>query len=289
MSDYAKQASPSFTARDALATGDPDKLIAGVLFDAEFDALVTAIASKYDSNDLASQAQAEAEASNTVLMTPLRVANWSNYNAGIVGDLQALADPGSDKLLGWDESENAAIAFAVATGLSFTTTTFGLTDVTAAATRPYKLTSGVWAWDDSVLDRFGETAWVPGTDGFYVSDAGNMEVATLQSLALPIQNAQTNQTLAAADMNSIMVFTGTATLTIDENATVDIPVGCAVVLVMDHATQVLTVQADTAVTLQSIFHPGGTANAADTVQAGGMAVLLHLADDVWQLSGDIAT
>ena len=56
---------------------------------------------------------------------------------------------------------------------------------------------------------------------------------------------------------------------------------------MDHATQQLTVQADTAVTLESLNHPGGTANASDVVLAGGMAVLVQTETDVWQLSGDI--
>jgi hypothetical protein len=59
---------------------------------------------------------------NTVLMTPLKVANWADYNAGIVGDLQALTDPGADRLLGWDESANAAIGFTVSGALSFSGT-----------------------------------------------------------------------------------------------------------------------------------------------------------------------
>jgi hypothetical protein len=116
MSDYAQIT--DFSAKDALASGDPEKLILGSDVDDELAAISTAVASKYDSNDLASQAQAEAETSNVVLMTPLRLANWADYNAGIVGDLQALADPGADRVLGWDESANAAIAFTISTGLT---------------------------------------------------------------------------------------------------------------------------------------------------------------------------
>ena len=75
MSDYTK--TTNFTAKDALSTGDPLKVIKGSYFDTEFDNIATAVATKYDSNDLASQAPAEAESSNAVLMTPGRVANWA--------------------------------------------------------------------------------------------------------------------------------------------------------------------------------------------------------------------
>ena len=47
MSNYTK--TTNFTAKDALSSGDPDKLIKGSLFDTEFDALVTAIATKANS------------------------------------------------------------------------------------------------------------------------------------------------------------------------------------------------------------------------------------------------
>jgi hypothetical protein len=121
MSDYAQIT--DFSTKDALTTGDPEKLILGSDVDDELAAISVAIATKYDSGDIASQAQAEAETSNVVLVTPLRLANWADYNAGIVGDLQALADPGADTLLGWDESANATIAFTLISGELLTTTT----------------------------------------------------------------------------------------------------------------------------------------------------------------------
>lgn len=49
MSDYVK--TTNFTAKDALATGDPDKLITGALFDTEFDDIATASATKQDASD----------------------------------------------------------------------------------------------------------------------------------------------------------------------------------------------------------------------------------------------
>lgn len=120
MSDYTQVT--DFSVKDSLSTGDPLKLIKGSDVDAELDAISTAIATKYDSSDIASQAQAQAETSDAVLMTPLRTAQWADANGGMVGDIQALADPGADAVLGWDDSAGAAIGFTLAAGLNFSGT-----------------------------------------------------------------------------------------------------------------------------------------------------------------------
>lgn len=126
MSDYTK--TTNFTAKDSLPTGNSGKLIKGSDFDTEFDAIATAVATKYDSGDLASEAQAQAETLNTVLMTPLRVANWADANAGMVGDIQALADPGADRLLGWDDSASAVVGFTLGSDFTITGTTISVDD-----------------------------------------------------------------------------------------------------------------------------------------------------------------
>jgi hypothetical protein len=133
MSDYV--VTTTFGPKDALTTNDPLKRIKGVEVGAEFTNIATAVATKYDSADLASQGQAEAETANDVLLTPLRLANWADFNAGIVGDLQALADPNADRILGWDDSAGAAIGFAVTGGLETSTTNLQLanTAVTPAS------------------------------------------------------------------------------------------------------------------------------------------------------------
>lgn len=120
MSDYARQY--DFSPKDALATGDPLKLILGSEADAEFDAIVTAIATKYDSSDLASQAQAQAAASNAVLMTPARVSDWAQANSGILYDLQLLSDPNADRIVFWDDSAGAGAFLSLGTGLAISGT-----------------------------------------------------------------------------------------------------------------------------------------------------------------------
>jgi hypothetical protein len=120
MSDYSK--TTNFTAKDSLSSGDPNKLVKGVDFDLEFDALVVAVATKYDTNDIASQAEAQALSSNAVLMTPGRVNDVLTENAGMLGDIQALADPNADRLLFWDDSAGAVALMTVSTGLTVSTT-----------------------------------------------------------------------------------------------------------------------------------------------------------------------
>lgn len=130
MSDFVK--SQEYSDKDALASGDPEKLILGTDFDVELDAIAVAVASKYDSTDIATQAQAEAGTSNTVLMTPLRVAQLlgtapgGGESAGIVLDLLGLTDPNADRILFWDDSAGAAAFLTAGTGLSITGTTLSV-------------------------------------------------------------------------------------------------------------------------------------------------------------------
>lgn len=147
MSDYILQA--TWSTKDALATGEALKAISGTELGIEFDAIATAITSKYDSTDIASQAEAEAESSNSVLITPSRVGMWADANAGIVGDLHALADPAADVLLGWDDSANAAIGFTLGEGIASSGTAirvllseFSTVAIAAADTIPFYDVSG---------------------------------------------------------------------------------------------------------------------------------------------------
>lgn len=76
MSDYTQV--NDYSAKDDLPpnTGG-EKIIMGADWDEDFAAISTAIATKYDSADLASQAEAEAGAAST-LLTPLRTLQFGN-------------------------------------------------------------------------------------------------------------------------------------------------------------------------------------------------------------------
>lgn len=120
MADYSQV--NDYSAKDSLSTGDPNKLLKGSDVDADLAAISTAIATKYDSADIATQSQAEGESSNSVLISPGRLANWADYNAGIVGDLQGLADPNADRILFWDDGAGTAAFLTVSTGLTLSGT-----------------------------------------------------------------------------------------------------------------------------------------------------------------------
>lgn len=124
MTDYVK--TTNFTAKDALTTGDPNKIISGVDFDTEFDDIATAIATKLDADDIANESQAEGGTSNAVLMTPGRTTDWAQANAGAVADLQALADPDADRVPFWDDSAGALVWGTPGSGLSISTTTISV-------------------------------------------------------------------------------------------------------------------------------------------------------------------
>jgi hypothetical protein len=351
MSDYARAGSGGsthFTDKDALTSGDANKVVVGSQFDAEFNAIVTAVATKYDSDDLASQAQAEGETVNTVLMTPLRVANWADANLGLVGDLQALSsDPAADRLVFFDDTDNTLKFLTVSTGLAISgtnmvtsdggidhdallnfvadehvahsgvTVTAGtgmtgggtidstitlnviggngitanandiaITDQAVSATVPVGLTTGALVWDSSSITELTGSNVSQSADGYLVDDAGVLKVVPYDQNAVIVKNAETTGTLDITDANTIMEFDGTATLTIPLNSSVAFEIGTIIILVMDHATQVLTVTAAASVTLNSVFHPGGAAAASDTVSAGGTAVLMKIGTDEWVLNGN---
>jgi len=153
MSDYTQIT--DFSVKDGLTTGDSEKIILGADFDGEFSALSTAIASKYDSNDIASLAQAQAMLLDTVLMSPLQVSNILSDNGGMLEDIQALADPNVDTLLGWDDSAGAVIGFTMGDGLEFSGATIRLEHLGIGDLEDPN-DDRIMFWDDSA----GAMAWL---------------------------------------------------------------------------------------------------------------------------------
>jgi len=190
MSDYARAGAGGathFGDKDALSTQDADKVIVGAQFDAEFNAILTAVNSKYDSDDIASQAQAEGETLDTVLMSPLAVAYWADNEAGVVGDLQDLTVAGfsaADALLGWDDSAAAAIGFTIGTGLTTTAggalemSLLGLEDLTDPGA------DRIVFWDDGA----GISTWLTVSNGLEIDTTtlGLVDVATSATLPFTI-------------------------------------------------------------------------------------------------------
>jgi hypothetical protein len=129
MSDYTK--TTDFAAKDGLASGNPSKAVVGTEIDDEFNNIATHVATKYDSTDLASQAQAQALTSEAVLMTPHTVNDVLIANDGVLSQLQAVSGTLADGLFGWDSSaaaDSEVILFTMGTGLEFNGTTIEVVD-----------------------------------------------------------------------------------------------------------------------------------------------------------------
>jgi len=200
--------------------------------------------------------------------------------------LEDLTDPADDRIMFWDDSAGLLTWLTPGNGIEITATSLDITDQTATTTNPMILLSGAVDIDLEALTTMEGNA-LAATDTFLVDNGGVPTGIEYQDMGFIVQSAQTTQTLAASDMNTVMEFNGTATLTLPLNATVALPIGSCVIVVVDHATQEVTVTAAGSVTLNSIFHPGGATAESDTVAAGGTACIIKTAADEWYIAGDI--
>ena len=150
MADYSQV--NDYSAKDALSTGNPLKLIKGSDVDAEFSAISVAIASKFDSTDIATAGEAQAGVSNTVVITPARLTAWAQNDAGVVEDLQALSDPNADRILFWDDSAGTTTFLEVSTGLTLSGTTLTV-DVSGFGARTLTAGNGLSGGGDLSADR----------------------------------------------------------------------------------------------------------------------------------------
>jgi hypothetical protein len=273
MSDYTK--TTNFTAKDALTTGDPLKVIKGSYFDTEFDNIATAVATKYDSNDLSSQAQAEAGTNNTTIMTPLRTEQWSAVwaaeNGGMVGDIHGLADPGADQLLGWDDSAGAVdgIPLASDSGLAISATPDIAIDIS------------------SVSASFSGAASIAGADLFLMDNGAggtNTKIA-YQDFGIPVTDDSTTTPFSAADLTYANRWyscsnASAISLIIPANASVAYPIGTVFYVYQAGAGQVTV-----SVTSDTLRSPNG----AKTSQQYALISVTKVAATTWVVTGDTSS
>ena len=193
MSDYTQV--NDYSAKDALSTGNPLKIIKGSDIDAELAAISTAIASKYDSTDVASAAEAQAGISNTVVITPGRLTSWAQNGAGVLEDIQTLTDPGADRLLFFDFSAGSGAFLSLSAAFTISGTELQLAGTVTDPvdeTRTLTAGNGLSGGGDLSADRtfdldFNELtgATAAGTDLIAfadVSDSNTVRKATLTDL-----------------------------------------------------------------------------------------------------------
>jgi hypothetical protein len=201
MSDYSQVT--NYTAKDALTTGDPEKIILGSDIDAELSAISTAIATKYDSSDRADQTESEATVSNTVLATPASIGYVLDHNAGMLRDIKNLADPNADTVLGWDDSAGAVIGYTLGTGLTFNGTQIDF-DLLGFDALVDPNADSVPFWDDSA----GAFAWLTFNEGLEFSGANTIGLTdVVAGAAQPVVITAGTFTF---DLSSITEISGSA-------------------------------------------------------------------------------
>lgn len=130
-----------------------------------------------------------------------------------------------------------------------------------------------------------DVSGLAATDGIYVDDGGVAKRLAFQDMGVRVENSGT-QTFALADANTLQFASTTdSTYTIPPNSSVAFPVG-TVIYVASAGTATMTIDPGSGVTLNSVIANGSTASR--TVLAGGMAALVQVLTDEWQLSGDIS-
>jgi hypothetical protein len=350
MSDYTKTV--DFAAKDTLPSGDPNKVAKGTEVDTEYDNIAIAIATKFDANDrgsangiasldaLALVPSAELPTANTTTVGALETATsaeaialsatnkiivpsvlsagigaWGDLNGGMVSDIQALADPGVDTLVGRNDTAGAAISFTLGNGIQSTGSVLSVTQgdislvnlsdydandhidhTTVTLTAGTGLTGGgtiagnrTFNVDISALTNMdiSETA---ATDSVLVNDGGVMKQMDIQDMGLRVVEETAAQTFALGDANTLQLLTGVTTRVWDipTNAAVAYPIG-AIIYVGARDTAALTISPNTsAVTLTSILRSDVGPTAGDhTVAAGGIAALVKVATNEWMITGDI--
>jgi hypothetical protein len=229
MTDYTKNA--NFAAK----TGTT---IEGADFDAEFDEIATAIASKENvanknaplgyagldgagllpaanspvasesargAVELATTGEAAAGSDTARAVTPAGLTAWASQNAGIVNDLAAIADPNADVLFFWDDSAGTALPLTLGTGLSITGTTLNA----AAGNDASALTTGTIP--DARIQASGVTQHQASltilesqiTDGSILARVGSNETITG---AWTLGNVTFNGTLTKASKGGVPYY-----------------------------------------------------------------------------------
>ena len=153
MSDYIPQT--TFSTKDGLTTGNPEKIILGADFDVEFVELGARSADKEDSSnkgaangfcgldasslvpvanlpvatvtaigalEIATTLEAETLTADDKIVTPLKLSEVFADNDAVLEDLQALTSQAADSIYGWDLSATAAIGYTPSEGIQIVAT-----------------------------------------------------------------------------------------------------------------------------------------------------------------------
>jgi hypothetical protein len=242
-----------------------------------------------------------------VTATPaqLNVLATDGAGAGMLADIAAIADPNADRLLGWDDSAGAVIAFGLSTGLTVNGPGTSIQIDTAVV--PTLSANNIWTGTQIISStgptlRFTETDAAANNGIWYLSasserfslvatnDAINAfaNVLIVDRTAQTIDEVELNATLF--DFNGNLDLSGTVTspnTSASEVGTKGVPrvsktadytlaaVDSGTELVCTSAADDITVQATGApVAGMTVFIENGTGGSIDIIQGSGMTLTL---------------
>lgn len=219
MSDYTQNT--TFATKDALSAGDPEKIILGADFDAEFVEIATASATKEDASGKgaasgyasltsstlllaaeipwSTQLEAETLTNEVTVMNPHTLNDVLIDNGGILKDLQQLAAPGADALLAYDFGTTSAKGFTLGAGLAFSGDTINLADAVAGA--GLSIASSVISLD--INELAADTPVMADTIAFEDTGGGADNKCTITVLMTLLEN---NITLQEADISDLGAY-----------------------------------------------------------------------------------
>jgi len=207
MTDYVRPNSSFFGDKDVLPTGNASKVIVGAEFDTEFNAIVVATNSKFDSTDVnvnngiagldatsllspavipnattlavggletGTQLEHDALSATDKIVVPGRISGsitaYNQLNVGILDNLHNLGDAGVDAIVFWDDSDNAIEYLGVGIGLTIIGNTLVLDHLGIEALVDPGADS-LFSWDDTA----NAAAFLGVTNGLEIN-GGNIQI-----------------------------------------------------------------------------------------------------------------
>ena len=204
MSDYTK--TTNFTAKDALASGSPAKLVKGVDFDTEFDAIATAVATKIEaaSTDTLTNKTINT-ASNTITIVEADISDLGSYIEAATTDTltNKTISLTSNTVSGTTAEFNTALSDGSFTTLAGTETLTNKTLTSPTITTP--AISSPTMTGTPVEDVY---AWTSTTGA--VTDELDPDNGSIQTVTLTGNITSLTDNIAAGEAITLMVDDGTA-------------------------------------------------------------------------------
>lgn len=298
MSDYTQIT--FFAPKDALGTGNPSKLIKGTEVDPELLAISTAIATKFDANDISDNTAAAALASDAVLITPAKL-KYAVENGVILYNINGLtafasaANANNDYLpiyvAGTGVRKINPTNLIASTGFVPNTRTItsgnGLSgggDLSANRTLAVGAGLGIVVNADTVEVDEGASLTYNGNQ-LEVSRTNATTTDAVGFMDIP-QNSQTTNYTTVMDDRGKMIFHPSGagagdTFTIAANASVAYPTGSVITFFNEDSNNLsITVGGS-----DNLYLAGTTTTGTRTLGQRGLATAIKIGGVTWVISG----